>query len=345
MRPPGDRRGFVLVAALWLLVALAGVGLHAALTMQTERLAMANTLDEVRAREAALAGTEYARSRLTAALFDREEELRAQALEAAARRGATPGPAAGRRNVARTREAGLDPWRDPEGLLEPELAFGDARFRLEVHDVHARINLNTAEEPVLRNFFSRGLGLDDALADRITQAILDWTDEDDLPRVGGAEREEYLRQGRAILPPNRFFASVDELRHVLGVTPEIFEAARPWLTVIRAGSRINVNSAPAPVLRALPGVSEAGAEEILRLREAGIYPRNVAQLLALLPPSVAASIEAQGDAFSGLASTTTAFLEIVVTGQVDGSPTEARVRTVVTRGNSGARVVWRGIEE
>ncbi len=342
MPAPTDRRGFILVAALWLLVALGGIGVHTALRMQTERLAMANTLDEIRAREAALAGTEYARSRLTAALFDREEELRAQAL---ARGSTSPALRDGRRSVALTRTPEVDPWRNPEELIAPELAFGDARFQVEVYDVHARINLNTAEEPILRNFFSRGLGLDAALADRITQAILDWTDADDIPRVGGAERDAYLREGRAILPPNRFFTSVDELRHVLGVTPEIFEAARPWLTVIRAGSRINVNSAPAPVLRALPGVSEATADEILRLREGGHLPRNVAQLLALLPPSMAAAIEAEGDAFSGVASTTTAFLEIVATGKVEGSPTRSRVRTVVTRGNAGARVVWRGIEE
>jgi type II secretory pathway component PulK len=335
-----DRGGFILIAALWLLVALGGVGVHGALRMQTERLATANALDEARAREAAVAGTEYARSRLTAAVFDLEEEIRAQ-VQASAPAGQR-GP--DRRSVVRTRDPGLDPWREPGGLVLPEMEFGDARFRLELRDVGAAINPNTFDEAAIRAFFSEGLELDYALADRITQAILDWRDEDDLPRIGGAEREEYLRAGRAVLPTNREFASVDELRHVMGMTPEILEAARPYLTLIPQVTRINVNSAPAPVLRALPGVSAAGAEEIIRLRESGFLPSRTAELLAALPASVAASIEAEAEAFGRRVGFVTLAVEIRAEGWVDGGPATSVVRTVVTRTNQGARVIWREFE-
>ena len=82
-RPPGSpgrrglgrRDGFALVAALWLLVALGAVGLQTALASRARRQATANLLDEVRARNAVMAGTEYARSRLTAAMLGRAEEL------------------------------------------------------------------------------------------------------------------------------------------------------------------------------------------------------------------------------------------------------------------------------
>src|SRR5690606_34339777 len=158
----------------------------------------------------AAAGAEYARARLTAAMLDRAEELRAQTRSQQ------------NRNQGRSRTQSVqslfrnadpidDTWRDPQELVLSEMAVGDARFTLRLRDTGAAFNLNEADEEMLRGFFSQGLELDYALADRITQAILDWRDEDELPRVGGGEREEYLRAGAAVLPPNRPFATIDEL--------------------------------------------------------------------------------------------------------------------------------------
>ena len=80
------RGGFALVAALWLLIALSAVGLDSALRSRARRQAAANVLDEVRARAAAVAGTEYARSRLTAAMHGQADELRAEAMASGGRR-------------------------------------------------------------------------------------------------------------------------------------------------------------------------------------------------------------------------------------------------------------------
>ncbi|HEX2166824.1 MAG TPA: hypothetical protein VHG09_06250, partial [Longimicrobiales bacterium] len=74
-----QRHGFILIAALWLIVALSAVGLDAALRTQASRTPAMNQLDLGRAREAALAGAVYAESRLNAALREREAELRAEA--------------------------------------------------------------------------------------------------------------------------------------------------------------------------------------------------------------------------------------------------------------------------
>jgi len=111
----------------------------------------------------------------------------------------------------------------------------------------------------------------------LTQAILDWIDPDELPRVGGGEREEYIREEMAVLPPNRPLASLDELRYVLGMTPEIFEQAAPYLTL--SGSRINVNAAPEPVLLAIPVVTPELAAQLVRDRDSGILPRDADDLL------------------------------------------------------------------
>jgi type II secretory pathway component PulK len=338
-----DRAGFALVATLWLLVALGAVGLEAALHSRERRLAAANALDHTRARAAAIAGTEYARSRLTSAMLGEAERLRAEGIasarterqrERAARRGG--------RDLFRSLDPLEDPWRAPQDLVAPEMAFGDARYALLLRDVGAALDLNGSDEPTLRQFFAQGLGLDYALSDRITQAILDWRDLDDLPRVNGGEREEYLDEGKLVLPPNRPFVDIDELRNVLHVTPEVFALAAPYLTLLIFEGSVNLNSAPEPVLLAIPGMTPALARELVRLREAGQLPRNDAHLTMLIP-GMSRVIATVGRRFRDQTTYTTDQVEVLAEGWVDGGLVRVRSRVVVIRGGDQASVIWKEI--
>jgi general secretion pathway protein K len=340
---PSARDGFVLIAVLWLLVALGAVGLHVGLEMRTERLAAANLLDESRAREAAFAGAEYARSRLTAALLDRADELRAQAARSNQRSNQRQQQRSRTQSVQqlfRSAGAGEDPWREPEALVVTSMEFGDARFTLRLRDAQAAVNLNAANEEMLVNFFSQGLEVDFAQAQRIAQAIVDWRDPDDLPLLNGGERDEYLAAGAPVLPTNRGFGELDELRHVLGMTTEIFEAAIPYLT-LRGSGRINVNAAPVPVLLALPGMTPAAALEIVRLRDAGTFPTSTNQLLQLIPPGAGRTLQAARQQLNQRTIYRTDEVEIISDGHVEGSAVEARVRVIVVRSEQGALVVTR----
>ena len=340
---PCNRDGFALVAALWLLVAMGAVGLQAALASQSRRQAAANLLDEVRARAAVIAGTEYARSRLTAAMLGQAEELRAEAMASARN-------SRGRNSAARTSISRLfrsanpleDPWREPQDLMVPEMVFGDARYALLLRDVGSALNLNEATEEMLREFFARGLGVDYAEADQLAQAIQDWRDEDEIPRINGGEREEYLDEEALVLPPNRDFVDVDELRHVRGMTPELYVLAAPHLTLIGDGE-ININSAPEPVLLAVPGLDEGAVTELLHLRDSGYLPRSDRELMAMLPGGVAQAIEIQGRNFSNRTTYTTDQVEILAQGWVDGGVVQVTSRVVVSRGNTEATVVWREV--
>lgn len=337
-----DQRGFVLIAVLWLLVALGAVGLQVGMEMRTERLAAANLLDAERAREAAFAGAEYARSRLTAALLNRADELRSEAARANQRTQRAQQQQQRNTRVQsvqqlfRSAGAGEDPWRDPEALVVTSMEFGDARFTLRLRDAQAALNLNTANEEMLLNFFSQGLEVDFAQAERIAQAIVDWRDPDDLPLLNGGEREQYLKANQPVLPTNRGFAELDELRHVMGMTQEIFEAALPYLT-LRGSGRINVNAAPEPVLLALPGMTQAAVREIMRLRDAGTFPGNANQLRNMIPSAASRSLDSQQ--FNQRVIFRTDEVEIISDGHVVGSAIEARVRLVVVRGEEGALVV------
>jgi general secretion pathway protein K len=335
------RHGFVLIAALWLLVALGAVGLDAALRSRTRRLAAANLLDETRARAAALAGTEYARSRLTAAMLDRAEELRAQAQRAATNaRGQRQARSRNMNQLFRNANPADDPWRMPDQLVMPDMAFGDAQYALRVRDTGAALNLNEASEQVLRDFFARGLRVDAAAADHLAQAILDWRDEDENPRINGGERDQYLKEDAVVLPPNRDFAELDELRYVMGMTPELYEAALPYLTLVGSGD-ININAAPEPVLLALPGLTDAGVTQLIRLRESGQFPRNEDDLQAMLG-NLARNVTSE--TFEDMTTYSTNEVEIISEGAVTGSPMRVRARVVVSRSNSGAVVVWRRID-
>lgn len=337
------RDGFILIAALWLLVALGAVGLDAALRSRTRRLAAANLLDETRARAAAVAGVEYARSRLTAAMLDRADELRSQAVERA--RTSRQRSQAERQSVTslfRRSDPAEDPWRAPDELMAPDMVFGDARYTLRVRDTGAALNLNDADEEVLRQFFAQGMRVDYAHADRLAQAILDWRDADEIPRLGGAERDEYLRAGAPVLPPNRDFAELDELRYVMGITPELFEASVPYLTLIGSGD-VNVNAAPEPVLLALPDMTPGAVTELLRLRQIGTVPRTSGQLRSMVP-MIGSSGTGRNNRFDRMTTFATNEVEIVAEGRVEGSPIHVIARVVVARSNAGAVVVWRRID-
>jgi len=225
--------------------------------------------------------------------------------------------------------------------MAPEMAFGDARYALRLRDVGSALNLNEASEEMLRLFFGQGLGVDYAEADALAQAIQDWRDEDDLPRINGGERDQYLEAEALVLPPNRDFVDIDELRNVRGMTPDLYVLAAPHLTLIGDG-QINLNSAPEPVLLAVPGMDPAGATSILQLRDSGYLPRSDQELRSLLP-SMAQTIANMGRAFTGRTTYTTDQVEILAQGWVDGGVVQVTSRVVVSRGDNEATVVWREV--
>jgi len=79
------------------------------------------------------------------------------------------------------------------------------------------------------------------------------------------------------LPTNSTFRDVEELQNVMGMTPDIYAVVSPYLTT-RGSGAININTAPVPVLRALPGMTDATLNMILMLRSQGRRIDNVNQI-------------------------------------------------------------------
>lgn len=312
-----DRRGFALVAALWLLVALSALGLELALHSRSARLATANTLDQSRGRAAALAGLEHACAHLERLLL--------------------PASAAADRQ--------LDPWRDVVGRarsLRDTVVLDDVRYLISIRDVGGLLDINRAGEAELRRFFD-ALRVDAGLADRLAQAILDWRDADDLHRGRGAERADYLAGGAAALPRNAPFQSLDELRHVRGMTREIFERARPFLTM-SGGGQVNLNVAERPVLLALPGFGEEAVAVILRTRRGGRRIGSIDELVAQLSSGARERLVAEYATLATKTTFVTRELEVESEGWSDGALVHVRARALMVRGGSHAFVIWRRVE-
>ncbi|MBB3169764.1 general secretion pathway protein GspK [Simiduia aestuariiviva] len=78
----------------------------------------------------------------------------------------------------------------------------------------------------------------------ITEAIADWLDADDEPTgYGGAESLQYQQMGVTWVPPNAAMESIEELKLVQHITPEIYQAIRPYITVLpEANTSLNINT-------------------------------------------------------------------------------------------------------
>jgi general secretion pathway protein K len=86
----------------------------------------------------------------------------------------------------------------------------------------------------------------------ITEAVGDWLDRDQEPLPNGAEDDYYFAMSPAYRAANRPMASVSELRSVANVTPDIYRALEPWVTVWpQQPTSLNIHTAPAMVLRSL----------------------------------------------------------------------------------------------
>lgn len=154
------------------------------------------------------------------------DNLKQQAVLEAAAEGAVA-------NVTFSMLALKDPRFQADGVAR-EIRVGTTRVLVRVEYESDRINLNTASGVLLRALII-DVGGAPALAVRLSAAILDWRTSGMHPRPGGAKAPAYQAAGLTYGPPGTPFQSVDELRDVLGMTPDLFARLAPHLTVLTDG--------------------------------------------------------------------------------------------------------------
>jgi general secretion pathway protein K len=112
--------------------------------------------------------------------------------------------------------------------------FANCSVRLSVQDERGKIDLNQAPEALLAALIE-SVGIDRGKAQALADAIADFRDADNLPRLSGAEESDYRAAGVAWGPKNAPFQSIEELQQVIGMTPEIYARVSPYLTIYSIG--------------------------------------------------------------------------------------------------------------
>ncbi len=116
-----------------------------------------------------------------------------------------------------------------------------------------KVDLNNASPPLVAALIAE-FGEDETDATNIAAAIAAWHTPVPGPQLPTL-LAPYRAAGRRYGPPGSAFESVDELRLVLGVTPELFARLQPYLTVF-ASSDPALSVAAPPVLQAAASIGE-----------------------------------------------------------------------------------------
>ena len=161
---------------------------------------------------------------------------------------------------------GVEPSTNQQILQD--VAVGSGRFSVgarsgeEFHvgmiDESRKLDLNKAGQDQLQRLIISVDAGGSSDAGKITQAILDWRDEP----VGESCNKDQL----GYECHNGPFDSVDELRLVPGMTPTLFDALEPYVTIYGSDA-VNVNTAEPLVLKAA-GLDDSQIDTILQQRDA-----------------------------------------------------------------------------
>ncbi len=210
----------------------------------------------------------------------------------------------------------------------------------ELQDLSGRINLNNLVQADILEVqqFQRLLGLvgvSDSEALTLTDALRDWLDADDEPRLpGGAESSWYSAQTPARRPANGALVAVSELTQVRGFSPDLVARLSPFVATLPGGTsntRINVNTAPAEVLAAAVEGLSLDAARVLIVQRNRAWFKDVADFSARLPSSV------QNPDTNGLATTSTYFL---ATGRALFGVSMVRMEVLLDRSQNWPTIVW-----
>ena len=201
---------------------------------------------------------------------------------------------------ARARKQQVDGLGDAWAKPVTYLPFDRGGVKGGLEDLQGRFNLNNlaTSNPQQAKFylaqFRRLLenipGIDPFSVRDLGPAVRDWVDADSQPSgAGGAETQDYLGLDPPYRAANRLMSSASELLAVRGMTPQVYDALRPYVTALpKIGTKINVNTAPAPVLMSLADqISGSAIGDFIKSRVASPID-NVSEIgkLGLVPAGV-----------------------------------------------------------
>lgn len=227
------QRGMVLIIVLWMVTMLAVIAGGFSYAMQIETRLATSTVERAQARALVEAGAAYALA------WQLDPEAQKQ------------WPATG----------DVHAWE-----------FGGGRLRIRVEDAAGRINLNHADQQLLRLALI-GSGVAETDAEAIAGAIVDWRDPDDQSASGSNESAQYQQAGYAGVK-NSAFDSPAELQQIPGISPQLAQHLAAITTTTIGMVGINPQLAALPVLAAITGLDEATLNDYAQQRRQALLDES-----------------------------------------------------------------------
>jgi general secretion pathway protein K len=260
--PAGSSRdGFIIIAVLWILIALATLASIYSVYIANTAMALAVSDDTLQAELLATTSLE-----LTAYAFSSKEAKDAKDAKA-----------------ARPSRGGF------------RFRGGSANVTVTFVSEAARIDLNAAPKEMLAGLFAAfGVKGEDAVG--YASRIVGWRTAPSQNAPNTEEDGLYRSAGLNYMPRGGPFAHVGELWLVYGLSPALIERVMPFVTVYSGMSKVNVRDAAPEVIAALPGMTPALLNSFLDAREAG-GPIDDQSLQGMLGASQAGATTEASDAY------------------------------------------------
>ena len=228
--------GFIIVAVLWILVALATLASVYSIYINNSALAVSGMDDGLQAEALVSAGLELTAYRL-----------------------AVP--------KDKDKDKDNDKDKDAQRPTTGQFAFrlGRANVTVNYSSERARIDLNAAPKALLAGFFA-AIGASNDDADRYADRIIGWRQRP-KPMDQAGEVALYRSAGLTYLPRGAPFAHASELWLVQGLPPALVRRALPFVTIYSGRPDINVFDAPPELVAALPDMTPARLATFLNQRD------------------------------------------------------------------------------
>lgn len=241
-------------------------------------------------------------------------------------------------------------WRPRDAPYH--FSLGDSECEIFISDEGGKININAADQNLLRRLVEEGCGIQGSERDTIVDSILDWRDADKEHRLNGAEDDYYMSLPEPYHCRNGNFVVTEELLLVKGITEEIFygsgkkgypafteevrdedqqgklrmrtgKGLSELVTVYSDSKQININSAPFEILMLLPGMTPETAAMIMELR--------AEKELKIGDPRLA-NIPNYQQIAPFITFVSSPYYQIVVIGKIQESPLKKILKAVVRIG-------------
>jgi general secretion pathway protein K len=156
-------------------------------------------------------------------------------------------------------------------------AFDDSKISISVISENGKVDINAATSDILANLFIAA-GVDQKNAGDLAQSVIDWRSFAMSPAQVAERKAPYAAAGRDYGPRNGPFASLDELQMVLGITPPLYDAIAPYITIWSGRTSPDPNTAPLMDLATLPGMNMQQAQAMIASRTAAAAANPLAGL-------------------------------------------------------------------